>query len=296
MAPARTQTIDAEFDEDTGELALHQPAMMQVKNKYTASMAVQRKRTNKDVLARVLDEAEMCGDDFYYSWTQAGALIEGPSIDGAMIMVRNYGNCAVESDVASEGPTHWVILASFIDFETGFNMTRPFRQRKGESHQKKRQEDADRNVDIAFQIGNSKAQRNVVVKAMPQWLITQAMQRAKDAAAGKYAELPKWVAQTLKDYATIGVTQEELERKVDKPKEAWTTEQIRVFQAIKRAIAARETDVVKEFRTVEAGEAAKPAAATQTPATPAEKPATVAQQAATSADDVADSDDPDKGA
>ena len=53
----------------------------------------------------------------------------------------------------------WIIYARLMDLETGFAMTRPFQQRKG---QKAMKTDDARALDIALQIGVSKAIRNVV--------------------------------------------------------------------------------------------------------------------------------------
>jgi hypothetical protein len=58
----------------------------------------------------------------------------------------------------------WVFYARFTDIETGFSMERAYRQRKSQSSIKSR--DADRQLDIAYQIGQSKAIRNCVVNSL----------------------------------------------------------------------------------------------------------------------------------
>lgn len=270
ISPPAPDPIDAVFDDAGGaegdgaprsalSLATVRAPMQQVKTHYATAIAVQKPRDMRAVTKRIEQEAELCGEDFYYSWTVKNrdgsrGLVEGPSIDASMIMVRNFGNAAAESHVAEEGPAHWLLTAAFIDLETGFTLERQFRQRKAEAHQKKG-EDADRLLDIAFQIGQSKAQRNVVVKAMPQWLVKRAMERAKESAEKNYAEnLPRYIENCKATFATIGVTVAELEAKLGedvgqaKPIAAWTVSDLGVLRAIHRAIIAHETNVQREFR------------------------------------------------
>jgi len=67
---------------------------------YTTAVAVQRPRSIAKVTHNVLEEAKLAGAAFYYGWTVKGkagpSKIEGPSIDLAMCVARNYGNCVIE--------------------------------------------------------------------------------------------------------------------------------------------------------------------------------------------------------
>ena len=71
----------------------------------------------------------------------------------------------------------WIIYARLMDLETGFAMTRPFQQRKG---QKAMKTDDARALDIALQIGVSKAIRNVVCNGL-QTFADFAFEEARDA-------------------------------------------------------------------------------------------------------------------
>lgn len=271
LAPAPAGAIvQGEFD-DGGIVPARTAPIAQIRTSYVVAQAVTRLRDLKVVKERCLVEAELSGEDFYYNWPQGKGFIEGVSIDGAMILYRNYGNCVVEAQVVQEGPTFWLFDAVFIDLETGSTISRQFRQRKTESHQKVGKDgDADRLLDIAFQIGQSKAQRNVIVKALPAWLVNAAFARAKDSAAGKYADIGEWIANTLKAYEKLKVTKEELEKRVGRPVDAWTSDDIRMFQGLHRAIMARETTVAEVFRGAEPTAAP---ATTTTPAAPGSAPA-----------------------
>lgn len=108
------------------------------------------------------------GDTYVYSWevndrkNQRKTTVEGGTIKLANDLVMLYGNCATDCDV-QETATHWVFKAFFIDYEKGVTTSRLFQQRKG---QETGMRDRDRQSDIVFQIGQSKALRNVVLNAL----------------------------------------------------------------------------------------------------------------------------------
>lgn len=215
------------------------------------------------VKKNVCREAELCGDDFFYAWevkTNDGPkIVEGISIDGAAIMARLWGNCILEVTEDAEGPQHWNLNATFVDLETGFHANRLFRQRKGQTGGKM---DADRALDIDFQIGQSKAQRNVVVKFMPVWLKTAAMEAAKAAAFAALddTEKLKKAVESLTDrYAMGDITVEDLERKLGERQveegesnepvraDAWTPRDIVTLNGIWKAVRDRMTTWKAEF-------------------------------------------------
>ena len=266
--------IDGELDDGatSDALATVRSTAMQTKTQYTTAVAVQKPRDLTKLTARVLEEASLCAGEFYFSWPQGGQQIEGVSIDGAMVMVRNFGNCALECNVVEEGPRHWLLKASFIDMETGFTLSRDFRQRKSESHQKTgRDGDADRKLDIAFSIGISKAQRNVVVRSMPAWLVSKAMATAKEAEEQGYVkQLPATIAKAKEAFAKLGVKLDDLQRKLEKPEAMWSPGDARILSALYRAILARETSVAQAFEWLDPN--AKQSATTTTPAAEVAKP------------------------
>lgn len=110
------------------------------------------------------------GQRYIYSWeandrqNRRKVTIEGLTIKAAMDIVRSYGNCVVDVRAFDQGGDHIMFYARFVDLETGFSLTRAFQQRKSQSIGMK---DADRAADIVFQIGQSKAIRNVVLNALP---------------------------------------------------------------------------------------------------------------------------------
>ena len=122
-------------------------------------------------------EAILAGESFYYGWGAGKDRVIGPSIGLAMAAARTWGNCAVDFAPVQDGGDSWIFTAIFIDLESGFNLTRQFRQSKNWSIQGKF--DQERKDDMRFQIGQSKAARNVVTNALPRWMIDEAVRKAQ---------------------------------------------------------------------------------------------------------------------
>jgi hypothetical protein len=188
---ASLANIDHELlDAASGTVAMDgSTALQQVKTGYTTAIKVQQPRQLTEVTKRLLAEANMAGECFYYGWGAGKERIEGASIGLAMAAARCFGNAAVDVLPVQETDDAWITTAVFVDLETGFTLSRQFRQsKKSVVHGK---HDAERKDDIRFQIGQSKAARNVVLNALPKWLIDRAVEEAK---AGTRARIEKYVA------------------------------------------------------------------------------------------------------
>lgn len=249
---------------DAGALVAQGAALQRTQTQFQQAIAVQRPRDIEQVAHRVLKEARMAGEDFYYAWSQKDkssatgtSLIEGVSIDGAMILARNYGNCAATIEIVRDEPKAWVFSASFIDFETGFTDTRLFRQRKSEAHSRA---DAERLQDIAFQIGQSKAKRNVIVRCVPTYIVNRAMAEAKATVVARFKDVKVEAPKIVQKFSRIA-TQEQLERKIGKPFTRWASADLAMLDAIGRAIRAGQTTAELEFS--EEAAQAKPEATEQ---------------------------------
>ena len=106
---------------------------------------------------------------YYYSWPVRNRrqgttdTVEGPTIKLANDLVRTFGNNFTGVIDIKDTGEHWEFIALFVDRERGSMMARSFQQRKQTNMN---MPDADRQRDIAYQIGCSKAIRNVVVNAL----------------------------------------------------------------------------------------------------------------------------------
>lgn len=164
--------------------------MQRTQGRYTTAVQVQRPRRLPEVEKSALAEAAMLAEDGFYGWGAGKDHIEGPSVELANALARCWGNCAVEMEPMQETATAWIMTAAFVDLETGFTLTRQFRQSK-EWVVHGRHDDA-RKDDIRFQIGQSKAVRNVILNALPAWLVRRALDQCR---GGVRAALEKSVAQ-----------------------------------------------------------------------------------------------------
>lgn len=175
-------------------------------------LTAKQQRNLKDIRRRLLEEARMMGELAYYGWGAGSEKIEGPSVKLAMAAARCWGNCSVEAMPLQETRDAYVFTSRFIDLETGYTLERQFRQSKAWKVYGKH--DEERKSDIRFQIGQSKAARNLVLNALPEWLIDEAMEEAKAGCREKieaYIErngLPAAVDAIIRSLAKEGVKEE----------------------------------------------------------------------------------------
>lgn len=191
------------------------------------AQAVAVKRDLVAFLNRMKVLAQMAGEEYRYSFpvkSKDGSkkVIEGGSIKLANDLVREYGNCLVDVRVIDKG-NEWEIYARFVDYETGFAMTRPYRQRKS---QKTMGNDAERQLDIAYQIGVSKAIRNVVLNALStfQDMVYDAAKTSLVEKIGK--QLPQWKERIKQRCDENRYDLSRIERMVTKLIDDWTATDI----------------------------------------------------------------------
>jgi len=237
-----------------GQLAGDGDVEMEIFGPIVTARAVQVKRNPKAIMAELGDLCDQFGELFYYSWEAKGAdgkvsTIEGLTTKAANVLMMAWGNCRVDTRCLDKGE-YWEFLAQYIDYEKGVTITRPFRQRKAMNLGKRM--DAERKMDIQFQIGASKAARNVIDKV----LVLQSefmVERSKN-------KLLEWVTKN-KDKAIEnlqraskqnGVPLERLERYVERKQPEWLPRHLaRLLQAF-RAISEGVGTVDDIFGTVEA--------------------------------------------
>lgn len=167
------------------------------------AIAVAVRRDEIAILQKLKVLAAAAGSAWYYRFpvknnkTGEVDFIEGPSIKLANELARVFGNCEVDCRAQDLG-NYWLFHARFRDLETGYSLTRPFQQRKNAS---KMGGDADRKLDIAFQIGASKAIRNVVTNAL-ETFADFAFEEAKNAIIERIGRnLEKYRGQTAERVA-----------------------------------------------------------------------------------------------
>jgi len=201
----------------------YQNGAMQMKNRYVTAMQVLKPRNLNRVVAKCVEEASIAGEEFIYSWKQGGSIVEGLTIGAALSIVRNFGNCFVDVEV-EERDRAYIFTANFCDLETGFNLSRSFRQNKASPKNKYGKDiyEGERGTDIIFQIGQSKAIRNVVLNAIPRWLASKVMEEAKNNAMATINNMGEVKARELllKKITNLKLDMARVENIYGKPK-AW---------------------------------------------------------------------------
>ncbi len=189
-------------------------AMQQMKTEYHTAVRVQQPRSLETITKNVLHEAHLAGSGFYYRWevkTKSGPqIVQGGSIDLAMSLARNFGNCAVDIQV-DESESHYLFTSMFVDIESGFQVKRLFRQRKRQNIGAGMS--GERQDDIVFQIGQSKCTRNTILRSVPAWLVNMAIDEARKAEVGKVNadNIVEARGRLLAWFAQRGVTEAQLE-------------------------------------------------------------------------------------
>jgi hypothetical protein len=214
------------------------------------------KRDDAGILRKLSQLAAAAGDDWFYripfkdKKTGRTTFVEGPSIKLANDLARIYGNCDVDSWVSGEGADWWEITARFIDLESGFSMTRPFRQRK--SAARIGGDDGGRRDEMSFGIGVSKAERNVVVNAL-QTYGDFAFEEARNALVDKVGrDVDGWRAKILERLQGM-VALPRVEAAIGRPARDWLAPDIARVAAMGKAIRDGMATVDETFPPLKTG-------------------------------------------
>jgi hypothetical protein len=210
---------------------------IEVRDGIITAQRVAMPRSLAHIMTNLKTMAAAAGTDWYYRWKvkkKGGSeeWVEGPSVKCATAVARMYGNCQVNCRV-TETPTHWQFMARFVDYETGFSLERPYQQRKSQSTGRM---EADRALDLAFQIGTSKATRNVICNAL-ETFTDFAFEQAKASlveAIGK--NLVGSRTKLLSQFSELGIDVKRVERVYGKTSEQWLAPDIAKMVAEVRSI------------------------------------------------------------
>lgn len=206
-------------------------------------------RDTARVLAEIKALAAAAGEAWYYRYPTKNKdggtdWIEGPSIKLANDVARIYGNCDIDIRVIDMGDS-WLFYARFTDFETGYSLTRPFQQRKGQTSMKVK--DAGRALDIAFQIGASKAIRNVTVNAL-QTYADYGFDEAYNSLVKKIgSDIAGWRDRTVQGLGKIPVPLVNVERVIGRASKDWLAADVARVIAMMKAVADGMATVDETF-------------------------------------------------
>jgi hypothetical protein len=202
------------------------------------SQPVAKPRDEAHILQQIRAMAAMAGTDFYYRYPvrrQDGGqdFIEGPSIKLANNVARIYGNNINEVRATDVGDS-WVIYARFTDIENGFSYERAYQQRKSQTSMKTK--DRDRQQDIAFSIGQSKAIRNCIVNALGLYC-DFALDEAKNSLVDKIGkDLAGWIERTVERIKALPVELKRVERVIGRAAKDWLAPDVARVIALGQAV------------------------------------------------------------
>jgi hypothetical protein len=210
------------------EIAIHQPTSVDITEGVITARKVEVRRDEGAILQRIATQAAAAGEHWYYAFPvkkKGGGTdsIEGPSIKCANAVARLYGNCQVDCRVLDAGK-NWLIYARFVDYETGYSLTRPFQQSKTGS--KLGGTDDERREQAAMSIGVSKAERNVICNAL-ETFTDYAFEAAKANLVARVGKrLDEYKQRCIDRLGELGVETKRAERSIGKTVEAWVARDV----------------------------------------------------------------------
>ena len=240
-----------------GENLIGDGAMVQqVRTVHVTSVSVAKPRPSlQEIERRAIEEGRYDSEKMLYSWTTKNkdgstGLVEGPTVEMAMLLARIYGNCSVLCALLSETKTHWYFDAVFVDRETGFEHkvllphSKPVVANRGKM-------DLERIFQSEFLVGQAKAKRKVVIDAMNRGLVRRLMGIAKAAIGKKAVErsggLKKTIDKIIPYFEQQNVDLAMLETKIGKKASEWTFNDIGTIKALAKSIKDGITTIEDEF-------------------------------------------------
>jgi hypothetical protein len=208
---------------------------------------VAERRNLRDVFAEIDALGAAAGEDWYYRYPTNNrdgtkGVVEGLSVKGATAVALIYGNCEVTCAGMDYG-TVYLYRARFVDLQSGFSLERPYQMRKSAS---KMGRDAARNEDAAYQIGASKATRNVITNALRTYC-DRAFHAARNSLVDRIGRnLDQWRGRLVERIATM-TDLDRVEAVVGRPAKNWLAPDIARIVEMTNAVADGMASVDETF-------------------------------------------------
>lgn len=294
MSDTATQERRSALDEFAAGMPESKGELVPVQGRAVAverhgAVAVEVRRDEGRIKARIKELAAMAGEEWFYRWPVKNKRerrtdwVEGLSTKGANALIGIYGNCRVYPAQVVDLGTHWRITAIFIDFETGTEYGRDFQQRKSGGTMG---DDPERKLDIAFQVGESKALRNVIIN-MLQTYADFALSEAKSTLVDKIGHDIERYRRVTAERVAVHIDLGRVEAVLGRAVRDWLAPDIARVIAVGKAVEdgmATWNESFPPLKTESAGdEALDKFASAPSPATPPGADAVGADQAPRSA-------------
>lgn len=290
--PPAAQASAHSLGQSAGELISAGVQLIQIRTEKQLMVAQQRARDESRFANKLLAEAAEAGDDFYYSIPYKNhkpdcnnrrncncpsTPVEGAGVGLARSAARLWGNCSVETTIEQDLPDSWLVGAWFVDFETNFTKHETKRVSKMKPTRGGGMVVArDKDLDVVYQQGASKIERDVILRALPRHVIERAFETAKAAALQDKMPIKDQIARLIRRFGEVEVRLPMIEKYLGHPftegdfkkAEKDAREQCAHLRGLLTAIKGGELEVADVF-----GERVTPTTVTKAP--PSDDPAAV---------------------
>jgi hypothetical protein len=186
----------------------------------------------------------------FYSVPRSGGAVEGPTVQLARELARCWGNIdyGVAEMVRDDSHGQSEMQAFAWDMEDNARNAETFivpHKRAGKNSQLL--------VDVAAIAENNSSvsarrERKVIYSVLPAWFTTMAQDICRETLrAGDGRELAARVQKTVDDFGRGGVTVEQLEKRVEKPRAEWTADDVSSLEILLNSLKRKEISKDEAF-------------------------------------------------
>lgn len=212
------------------------------------------KRFPRDEVAAYAKAMEACqrptmAEKAFYSFPRAGQTIEGPTIRFAEELARCWGNIDYGIKELSQDDGKSEMQAYAWDLETNAqsvqNFTNPHQREQGKKMvQLTSQRDIyENNANMA-----TRRLRSRILAILPAWFVEDAIAECKRTIAGRNdAPLIDRVKKMVVQFAKLGVSQEQIERRLKRKVDTMTADDFTEYLGIYNAIKGGESKIAEWF-------------------------------------------------
>jgi hypothetical protein len=218
--------------------------LMRIEHDSMMAISKQTPRDHEKILADVIKELDMvpaqAARGFYtipYSDGAGSTNVTGPSIYLARILLRNWGNASTRAYVVDETEDKIFLGGVFTDMEKNIRVERPFVVSKWQKRRGRMVHLEGQWLMQAIQAGASKAERNVIIAGIPDWLTQSAYNKVRGIAAN---ETKQHLSKIVEGFMRHGVTRERLEKHLGKPLEKLCDEELADLRGTFNALRDKE--------------------------------------------------------
>jgi len=251
VGPASSLSLVESQRHDSGNaLAANEEARLIAEVKVQAFMAKEYPRNPKKSMDNILQEClrPSLSDQATYSFERGGAMVSGPSIRLAEVLVRNWGNCVCGREVlernTSQTPGYSVVHVYAWDLETNIKYSQKFevkhwRTTKTGGYALKE----DRDIYELEANMASRRLRAAILNIIPGDVTQSAVDQCKMVAQSDLSRRMKdpkervnTVTHTLRLFEKLGVSQQDLEGYLGTVEKDWTADHMLRIRELKNSL------------------------------------------------------------